>query len=96
MVTDFTFKNAYASQRSIYDERYEAGHYDRRSAVHVLTAERDALRHAIDRALESNRRVRRISLFDFGYGTGRVTNRIHRVVCQPLLGIRQGSVGRRL
>jgi hypothetical protein len=74
MVTELTFKNAYASQRSIYDERYEAGHYDRRSAVRVLTAERYALRHAMDRALESNRRARRISLFDFGYGTGRVTN----------------------
>ncbi len=74
MVTELTFKNAYASQRSIYDERYEVGHYDRRSAVRVLRAERDALRRAIGRALESNRRVRRLSLFDFGYGTGRVTN----------------------
>ena len=28
----------------------------------------------MDRALSSNRRARRINLFDFGYGTGRVTN----------------------
>jgi hypothetical protein len=66
--------NAHVSQRSIYDQRYEAGHYDQRSAVRVLTAEREALRHAMDRALRSNRRARRINLFDFGYGTGRVTN----------------------
>jgi hypothetical protein len=66
--------SAYVSQRSIYDQRYEAGHYDQRSAVRVLTAEREALRHAVDRALRSNRRTRRINLFDFGYGTGRVTN----------------------
>jgi hypothetical protein len=66
--------NAYVSQRSIYDQRYEAGHYDQRSAVRVLTAEREALGRAMDRALESNRRARRINLFDFGYGTGRVTN----------------------
>ena len=66
--------NANVSQRSIYDQRYEAGHYDQRSAVRVLTAEREALRHAVDRALKSNRRARRINLFDFGYGTGRVTN----------------------
>ena len=66
--------NAHASQRSIYDQRYAAGHYDQRSAVRVLTAEREALREAVDRALSSNRRARRINLFDFGYGTGRVTN----------------------
>jgi hypothetical protein len=66
--------NAYVSQRSIYDQRYEAGHYDRRSAVRVLTAEREALRQAMDRTLRSNRTARRINLFDFGYGTGRVTN----------------------
>lgn len=62
------------SQRSIYDQRYEVGHYDQRSAVRVLTAEREALRHAVTRAFKSNRRARRINLFDFGYGTGRVTN----------------------
>jgi hypothetical protein len=66
--------NAYMPQRSIYDQRYEAGRYDQRSAVRVLTAEREALRHAMDRAVESNRGARRINLFDFGYGTGRVTN----------------------
>jgi hypothetical protein len=74
MVTESTTKDAHISQRSIYDERYEAGHYDRRSAVRVLTAERDALNRAMDRALKSNPTVRRIKLFDFGYGTGRVTN----------------------
>ena len=74
MVNESTTKNAYISQRSIYDERYEAGHYDRRSAVRVLTAERDALHGAMDRALKSNPTTRRINLFDFGYGTGRVTN----------------------
>ena len=74
MVAEFTFNNAYASQRSIYDERYEAGHYDHRSAVRVLTAERYALDDAMGRALKSNPRARRINLFDFGYGTGRVTN----------------------
>jgi SAM-dependent methyltransferase len=74
MVTELRFKNAYVSQRAIYDERYEVGHYDRRSAVHVLKAERQALRHAANRALRSNPNTRTISLFDFGYGTGRVTN----------------------
>ena len=74
MVTEFTFRNAYATQRSIYDERYQVGHYDQRSAVRVLTAEREALSEAMDRVLKSNRTTRRINLFDFGYGTGRVTN----------------------
>jgi hypothetical protein len=74
MNTEPRFKNAYVSQRAIYDERYQVGHYDRRSQVHVLTAEREALRSAVDRAVASNPRARTISLFDFGYGTGRVTN----------------------
>jgi hypothetical protein len=74
MVTELCFNNSYASQRSIYDERYQAGHYDRRSQVHVLTAEREALRRAVDRAVASNPRTPAISLFDLGYGTGRVTN----------------------
>lgn len=74
LVAGLTFMNAYVSQRSIYDQRYEAGHYDQRSAVRVLTAEREALRQAMDRALRSNPKARRINLFDFGYGTGRVTN----------------------
>jgi hypothetical protein len=64
------------SQRSIYDERYEAGLYDRRSAIHVLTAEREALAEALNRTLESNQDARRVTLFDFGYGTGRVTNEL--------------------
>jgi hypothetical protein len=74
MVIELGFKNAYVSQRAIYDERYQAGQYDRRSYVHVLAAERDALLRAVGRAVASNPRVRTISLFDFGYGTGRVTN----------------------
>jgi hypothetical protein len=74
LVAGLAVMKAYVLQRSIYDQRYEAGYYDQRSAVRVLTAEREALRHAMDRALRSNRRVRRINLFDFGYGTGRVTN----------------------
>lgn len=74
MVTELKFRNAYVSQRAIYDERYEVGQYDRRSAVHVLTAERLALRHAANRALESNPNTQTLDLFDFGYGTGRVTN----------------------
>jgi hypothetical protein len=74
MVTEFTYKNAYASQRSIYDKRYEVGRYDHRSAVRVLTAERNALNGAVERAIRSNPAVPAISLFDFGYGTGRVTN----------------------
>ncbi len=74
MATEFTIKNAYVSQRSIYDERYDAGQYDHRSAVRVLTTERDSLSEAMDRVLKTNPRARRINLFDFGYGTGRVTN----------------------
>ena len=66
--------SAHKSQRSIYDQRYEAGHYDQRSAVRVLTAEREALRRAMGRALRSNGTARQLNLFDFGYGTGRVTN----------------------
>jgi len=74
MVTELAFRNAYASQRSIYDERYQVGHYDHRSAVRVLTAEHDALSEAMDRVLKTNRAARRINWLDFGYGTGRVTN----------------------
>lgn len=62
------------SQRSIYDVRYTAGLYDHRSAVRVLTAEREALTKAVGRVFVSNPHARRISLFDFGYGTGRVIN----------------------
>ncbi len=74
MVTELRFKNAYRSQRSIYDERYQAGLYDQRSVVRVLTAEDDALHEAMDRVIKTNRATRRINWFDFGYGTGRVTN----------------------
>lgn len=74
MSAESTRHNAYLSQRAIYDERYKAGEYDRRSAVRVLTAEREALSGAAERALKSNTAVPKISLFDFGYGTGRVTN----------------------
>ena len=73
-MTAGTRDNAQLSQRAIYDERYKAGDYDRRSAVRVLTAEREALSRAVERALESNWAGAKISLFDFGYGTGRVTN----------------------
>lgn len=65
---------SYPSQREIYDKRYTAGHYDNRSAIHVLTAEREALAGALDRALKSNPGVEVINVFDFGYGSGRVTN----------------------
>ncbi|MGH3295978.1 MAG: hypothetical protein ACRDP7_29685 [Trebonia sp.] len=74
MVTESARNNANLSQRSIYDERYSVGLYDTRSAVPVLTAERVALSNAIGRALASHPHTRRISIFDFGYGTGRVTN----------------------
>lgn len=74
MTTDLAVKNAYPSQRSIYDERYEVGRYDHRSAVRVLTAELNALNRAVERAIKSNPVARTISMFDFGYGTGRVTN----------------------
>jgi hypothetical protein len=74
MVTELGFNNAYVSQRAIYDERYQAGRYDRRSHVRVLAAEREALRRAVERAVASSPRAETISLFDFGYGTGRVTN----------------------
>jgi len=76
MVTRSARNHAYVSQRSIYDERYEAGQYDLRSAVLVLTAEREALRVALDRAIRSNPDAEIITLFDFGYGSGRVTNEL--------------------
>ncbi len=68
--------NVYRSQRSIYDQRYEVGRYDHRSAVRVLTSEREALQEALNRALQSYPDAQRINLFDFGYGTGRVTNEL--------------------
>lgn len=65
-------------QRAIYDRRYTVGEYDRRSAIHVLTAEQEALTEAVDRALKSNQDAGTVNLFDFGYGTGRVTNELAR------------------
>jgi hypothetical protein len=72
MVTQFVRDNANLSQRSIYDERYSAGLYDR--SAPVLTAERDALHMAMQRASISHPFTQRISLFDFAYGSGRVVN----------------------
>jgi hypothetical protein len=74
VVTESARDNMHLPQRSIYDERYTAGLYDRRSAVPVLTTERDALSKAMGRALTANPGAQRISLFDFGYGTGRFIN----------------------
>lgn len=76
MPTEPVVGNAYLSQRTVYDKRYSAGFYDLRSAVHVLTAERDALAEALNRTLESNGDAEKVTLFDFGYGTGRVTNEL--------------------
>ncbi len=76
MAAESALNNRYLLQRSIYDERYKAGQYDRRSAVRVLRAEREALAAALRRAVTSNQDAQTISLFDFGYGTGRVTNEL--------------------
>lgn len=62
------------SQRLIYDERYRGSGYDERSAVRVLQAERKALRAAFRRTAEMNADAHEITVLDFGYGTGRVTN----------------------
>lgn len=72
VVTKFARDNVSLSQRSIYDERYSVGLYDR--SVPVLAAERDALHKALERASISQPFVQRISLFDFAYGSGRVIN----------------------
>jgi SAM-dependent methyltransferase len=61
-------------QRDIYDERYLGSGYDERSAIRVLTAESVALREAVGRALESLSERNVLSVLDFAYGTGRVTN----------------------
>ena len=74
MVTESAGNDANLSQRSIYDRRYSVGLYDTRSAVPVLTAERNAMHEAVQRALTYHRQARQISIFDFGYGTGRVIN----------------------
>jgi hypothetical protein len=72
VATKFARDNPNLSQRSIYDERYSVGLYDR--SVPVLTAERDALHKAMERASISQPFAQQISLFDFAYGTGRVIN----------------------
>jgi len=61
------------SQERIYDERYRQSAYDERSVARVLTAESTALRNAVHRALDTNPNDP-VTLLDFGYGTGRVTN----------------------
>ncbi len=73
VVTESACNSANLSQRSIYDKRYSEGLYEDRS-VPVLTAERDALSHAMQRTFASHPFAQRISLFDFGYGTGRAIN----------------------
>jgi hypothetical protein len=74
VITKLAHGGANLSQRSIYDERYSVGMYDRRSPVRVLTAERDALNRAMQRAAISHPYRQRISLFDFSHGSGRVIN----------------------
>jgi SAM-dependent methyltransferase len=61
------------SQRQIYDERFRGDEYDSRSTIRVLTAESEALEAAVARATSSVPRGP-VSVMDFGYGTGRVTN----------------------
>jgi hypothetical protein len=61
-------------QRAIYDERYRGSGYDERSAVRVLTAEERVLHEATVRAAESLPGADPLSLLDFGYGTGRISN----------------------
>ncbi|WP_045741286.1 hypothetical protein [Actinoplanes sp. NBRC 101535] len=61
-------------QRAVYDERYLGTGYDDRSAVRVLTAESSALHQAVRRASEMLPPGAPLTLFDFGSGTGRVTN----------------------
>jgi hypothetical protein len=78
MVAGSELKNGYLPQRIIYDARYAATQYDHRSAIHVLTAEREALAEAVTCALKSSQNAETINLFDFGYGTGRVTNELAR------------------
>lgn len=63
------------SQRAIYDERYRSGAYDARSAVRVLRSEREAMLAAVRRAArQAGQPSGRLSVLDFGYGTGRVVN----------------------
>jgi hypothetical protein len=62
------------SQEAIYDARYRRGRYDRRSAVPVLTAEWEAFGGALARAHRSAPGDEPLTVLDWGYGTGRVTN----------------------
>src|SRR3982750_1225889 len=67
-------RESMVDQRSIYDLRYTGNGYDERSVVRVLTTESVSLRRAAFRALKSLPGSGALVLFDFGYGTGRVTN----------------------
>jgi hypothetical protein len=75
VVTESADNDANLSQRSIYDERYSRGSYDEsHPVVPILTAERDAIRGAVQRTLLSHPQPEYVSVFDFGYGNGRVIN----------------------
>ena len=71
VVTESACNSANLSQRSIYDERYSAGSV-RPPFVLFSPPNVDALEEAMSRAVATFPFARRISLFDFGYGTGRV------------------------
>lgn len=62
------------SQAEIYDERFAHEHYDRRSAVPVLTAEWETFGGALVRAGREVPGDVPLTVLDWGYGTGRVTN----------------------
>jgi hypothetical protein len=62
------------SQEVIYDARYRRGLYDQRSAVPVLTAEWEAFGGALARADRSGPGGEPLTILDWGYGTGRITN----------------------
>jgi hypothetical protein len=65
----------FVDQRSVYDQRYAGSGYEERSAIPVLTAEMEVLNRAVHRAMASLPPERDLlTLLDFGYGTGRVTN----------------------
>lgn len=61
------------SQRAIYDQRFAQPDYDRRSAVRVLTAERELLEQAVIRAVAANP-TGPVTVLDFGHGSGRVVD----------------------
>lgn len=75
------------SQREIYDERYAVDAYDQRSNVRVLTAEKNALNGAVQRATLTGLDVSVMSVLDFGYGTGRVTNDFISAYPSPFPGL---------